>query len=134
MFGKRKKPEDIKADVIETETIDEGEIKKEIEKAEEEKKAKEMPKPEAPVEPTEKVTEEEKEPIDDAIEKEEKKEEIKLTPEEQKTQDMIIEFQKKYGSIFTHEDFARIQLNPIICNLLIAIYSEIKELREEIKK
>jgi len=106
MFGKKKKPEDVDVSTIETNTVDEEKVKVN--------------------EPKEKVTED--------IDGKKVKEKVELTPEQQEIYAIIQEFKEKYSQIFTHEDFALIRLEPTVCSLLMAVYAEIKGLREDITK
>lgn len=90
----------------------------------------ELPKVEEPEVPTETI---ETNTTDEA-KVEEPKEKVELTPEQKKMVEMIKEYQEKYSSIFTIEDFATIRIEPTICNLLLAIYMELKALKEEVAK
>ena len=63
----------------------------------------------------------------------EKPKKIELTAEQKKTVELMNEFVAKY-EIFTPEDFSRIREGAMTCNLLFAIYAEVKELRKTIER
>jgi hypothetical protein len=59
---------------------------------------------------------------------------VKLTPEQEKIRENAEKFMQDYFSaIYSPADFQS-QRDAHICNLLFAIYSEIRELRKDIKE